>query len=274
VVVEATPYRPLPPQGAAYVMAIPELGPDGKRMTVNRGLTDDETVWHFRSGWNVAALNCTTTEYEPINTAYTAYVRNFSGPLAEVNRRIESTYRRQFSARRASIQAREKVMTSVYNFFALPPARANFCRTALDLSNRYLSSPPTDPVAFGLANLVTLEAPFDAFFLDYEKYERESAAWDAKWGAMFGPSQPGWVAVQQARRDGVIPSADGTDPNATLATPSADATTVADPETGADIPVVPVTEGFVSQPVVEPIPTDEDGSDTSTLIGPTDDGTQ
>lgn len=273
-VVEATPYRPLPPQGAAYVMKIPAMGPDGKRMTVNRGLTEDETVWHFRSGWNVAALNCTASQYAPINTAYTAYARDFSSDLNRVNSRIEATYSRQFSSRRATIQAREKVMTSVYNFFALPPARASFCRTALDLSNRYLATPPSDPIAFGLANLATLEAPFDAFFLEYERYERESAAWDAKWGAMFGPSQPGWVAVQQARRAGTIPSADGADPTTTVSTPTAAATTVVDPDTGAEIPVVPVNEGFVSQPVVEPIATDRDDAGNSTMVGPTDDGSQ
>ena len=54
---EATPYRPLPPNGAAYAMTIPAVGADGVRRTINTGLDRDDTIWHVRSAWNVAALN-------------------------------------------------------------------------------------------------------------------------------------------------------------------------------------------------------------------------
>ena len=244
-------------------MEIPEKNVFGKRRTVNRGLSEDETVWHFRSAWNVAALNCTAAQYEPILTAYSAYISDHADALGEVNNRIDREYRREADTRRNGMLAREEQMTAVYNFFALPPARARFCRAALDISNRALLS-PIDPIEFAKDNFALLEAPFDLFFDEYEQYERDSAEWDARYGARYGPSQPGWVAVQAARASSApAPSVGGSAPTDTLATPLAPAGAVTDPTTGAAVPVVPVQENVISQPVVEPVATD-DGSEDDT----------
>lgn len=256
---ERTPYRPLPPGGASYVMQMPLKDASGDRFTVNSALSDDERVWHFRSAWNVAALNCTAARYQPILTAYSSYISDHSREIRRINDRIEADYRRANGGRRAGILAREERMTAVYNYFALPPARAGFCRAALDISNRAIAAPPSDPTTFAAANFALLEAPFDTFFDDYERYQRLSADWDARYGDLYGPSQPGWVAVQEARRNGVpVPSAQG-NPSATLAQPSALAGGVADQETGVVVPVVPVQEDFVSQPVTQPVATDPSG---------------
>ena len=180
-----------------------------------------------------------------------------------MNDRIEATYRREHRTRRKTIEAREGDMTAVYNFYALPPARANFCRSMLEMANRYLAAPPSDALAFALANFSSVEAPFDAFFSSYEDYERSSAEWDAKYGARYGASQPGWLAVQRARAEGRIPRAN-------LVAPAAANGAVTDADTGAEIPVVPVNEGFVSQPVVEPIPTEPGTEEPPETVGPVD----
>ena len=200
--VEPIPARPAPPGGASYVMNIPERGPDGQRKTVHRALSEDETVWHFRSGWNVAALNCMRPEHAPILTAYSAFIKDHARALKRVNDRIDRQYRQQMGARRAGIIEREGVMTSVYNFFALPPARVGFCDAALDISQRAMATPPSDPIAFATDNFDQLEAPFNNFFDEYEAYQQASAEWDAKYGARYGQSQPGYAAVQQARAEG------------------------------------------------------------------------
>ncbi len=256
-------------------MNIPGLGVDGKRVTVNRGLSDDETVWHFRSGWNVAALNCTAPQYAPIADGYRAYITDHARALKAVNDRIDRVYRSRMGARRAGIIEREGQMTMVYNFFALPPARSGFCNTMLDLANRWMTPPEADPIAFALSNFPLVEAPFDTFFTDYERYERLSAQWDMKYGAEYGPSQPGWVAVQQARANGNpnVPTVGVSDPASTLAAPTAASGAVADPETGVDVPVIPVQDGFVSQPVVEPIPENAPG-DGTVAVPPGDTGPQ
>lgn len=254
-------------------MNIPPLGLDGKRLTINRNLDDDETVWHFRSGWNVAALNCTAPQYAPINEAYTAFVNDHQRALEKVNDRLEARYRQQEGSRRGAIIAREAKLTSTYNFFALPPARGGFCRTMLELSNRALATPPSDPAVFALSNFSFIETPFDAFFLEYEEYERNSSAWDVKYGDIYGPSQPGWVAVQAARANGNpnVPTVGGTNPASTLSPIARPAGSVADPETGVGVPIIPVEEGFISQPVVEPVTSSPTDGTSAVPPGDTDD---
>lgn len=256
--VEIIPYRPLPPGGAAYVMNIPSLGSDGLRQTIHRGISDDEKVWHFRAGWNAAALNCTAPEYSVINQTYNTFINQHQRTLVRVNNRIEEQYRKAEGSRRAALLAREEKLTKVYNFFSLPPARRQFCRTMLEMANNALAMPPTDPIAFALENFAILESPFNTFFADYETYERESAAWDARYGATYGSSQDGWVAVQKARLEGNpnVPTVGESSPTSTLANPNVAAGVVTDAETGAEVPVIPVDDDVVSQPVVQPIPND------------------
>ncbi|TRD12652.1 hypothetical protein FGU71_01655 [Erythrobacter insulae] len=237
-------------------MNIPGKDLLGRRMTVNRGLSDDEKVWHFRSAWNVAALNCTAARFQPVLDAYSVYIKDHATALMSVNRRIDRKYRNEMGARRAGIIEREGKMTSVYNFFALPPARSGLCAAALDISNRALAAPPADPIAFAMDNFELLLDPFSTFFDEYEEYQRLSARWDQEYGAEYGASQPGWVAVQRALADGIAVPTVGENPAATLATPAAAGSTVVDSATGAEVPVIPVQDGFVSQPVVEPIPTE------------------
>ena len=257
--VEIIPYRPLPPGGAAYVMKIPEKGSNGLRQTVHRNISDDEKVWHFRAGWNAAALNCTAPEYSQINEAYNKFLNTHQRALKRVNDRLETQFRRSEGSRRAAILAREAKLTKVYNYFSLPPARRRFCVAMLDLSQRALEVPPTDPIAFALANFAYLESPFNSFFDDYETYELESAKWDAKYGAKYGESQAGWVAVQKARAEGNPHVPDiYTEPASTLATPVTVTGLVPDTESGVSAPVIPVQDGVVSQPVVQPIANEDE----------------
>lgn len=240
-VVEAVPYRPLPPGGAHYIMDLPARGPDGRRVTVNSNLSDDQLVWNLRSAWNVAALNCLTAEYEPILNGYRTFLTRNARALTAVNDRLERSYASRHRTRRDAIVARDAYTTKVYNFFAEPAARAGFCRATLDMANRTTAAAPTDPLTFARENFVGLLQPFEQFFDEYEVYQRASAEWDAKWGTMYGASQPGWVAVQQARASG------GTIPTV------APAQSVVDPATGVAVPVIPVREGVTAQPVVQPI---------------------
>ena len=239
-------------------MEVPARTPAGKRLTVNRDLTDDERVWHFRSAWNVAALNCLADADAPILEGYRGYILDNQRTRKRINARGEQEYRKRERSRRGALLAREKHMTRVYNFFALPSARGDFCPTMRDVAIEYMATKPDDPAEFALSNFDRIEVPFDQFFTQYESYQRLSAQWDAQYGTQYGASQPGWVAVQRARANGVqIPSAEDDDLTDTLSNPGQIAVgSVTDPATGAEVPVVPVQEGVVSQPVVEPIPTD------------------
>ncbi|MBD3731075.1 MAG: hypothetical protein IE933_15395 [Sphingomonadales bacterium] len=235
-------------------MDIPSLGPDGRRLTVNTGISADERVWYFRSAWNVAALNCTGPDYQAVTDAYGAFIKNNAKALARVNNRIDQTYRKDYSNSRSAIKAREARMTMVYNYFTLPPVRSEFCRAALVVANQSLANPKYDPGEFATTNFSMFEMPFENFFSAYEQYQRDSSAWDAQYGAVYGPSQPGYVAVQAARRAGV-PTVGLSDPASTTTQSTRGAGIVTDPDTGAPIPVVPVQEGQQSVPVIQPLPT-------------------
>lgn len=195
IVQEAVPYRPIPPGGAAYTMLLPPLQADGQRTTLNSNLDANATLWHFRSAWNVAALNCLQPDQAPILIGYSAFLRKFSRPLAAANSALDEQFVRARGSRNAGIKAREAYMTQVYNYFALPPAQTEFCGTALAIANDFIATPPADANDFAAANLARYEAVFQNFFRQYQQYQVDSAAWDERWGAMYGTSQPGYLAV-------------------------------------------------------------------------------
>ena len=254
---EVVPFRPIPPMGAAYVMNIPQLGPDGRRITVLSDPSADERTWYFRSAWNVAALNCVGPAYQPILDGYASYIKTNARALKQVNDRLDASYRKEYAVARDAIKAREKTMTTVYNYVALPPARAAFCQSALTVASQAMATPKYDPLVFAGANFSALEAPFANFYTAYEQYQRDSATWDAQYGPRYGASQPGYVAAQaSARRSLALPQAGVTDASKTTAAPVVVAGTVTDPTSGAQIPVIPVTPAQTSVPVVQPVAKD------------------
>ena len=106
-------------------------------------------------------------------------------------------------------------------------------------------APPSDLSAFAAATLPRFEAVYLDFFNAYDRYRAESAAWDAKYGAQYGASQPGYVAVHS-----------GAQPAAILAPVAR----VVDPDTGAAIPIVNQAVPATSTPVLQPVAKDQTGA--------------
>ena len=104
--------------------------------------------------------------------------------------------------------------------------------------------------ALAAASLPRYEAVFQDFFRKYAQYQTDSAAWDARYGARYGASQPGYVAVHSI----LSPSVGTTLVNVGAPAPAGE---VIDAETGARIPVIPAPEGEVSTPVVQPVAPEE-----------------
>jgi hypothetical protein len=227
-------------------MAIPPLEADGTRHTINTGLDDNETIWNVRSVWNVAALNCLADEHKAILDGYSAFLKKNGKKLSAVNAALDKKYRAAAGSVSEGRKARELHMTQVYNYFATPAALPAMCNVALAVSNEWLQSPPSDLSAFAAATLPRFEAVYLDFFNAYDRYRAESAAWDAKYGAQYGASQPGYVAVHGGAQPAVV-------------TP-APAGEVVDPDTGAAIPVVGETPPAASTPVVQPVAKDQTGA--------------
>ena len=105
-----------------------------------------------------------------------------------------------------------------------------------------LAAPPEDFTAFAISGLERYEAAFERFFVQYEAYQRASGEWDQLYGALYGRSQPGWVAIYG---------------NGPMEAEPQITEQVIDPATGIAVPVVPVDEGNARTPVVQPVASEQ-----------------
>ena len=250
---EPIPYRPIPPRGAAYRMDIPARNAAGQRLTVNHDLDESETVWHMRSAWNVAALNCLGPNDKQITDAYGAFLKKFPNGLAAANRELDQRYRNQFGAGNAGIRAREEHSTQVYNYFTLPGARTDLCAVARQVAADFENWEGDDVKAYSALHLPLFEKTYLDFFDEYERYQTASAEWDRLYGAEYGASQPGYVAIYGSQTRSVGEALLTGQPQATGQ--------VIDSNTGSAVPVVPVPDGTVQTPVVQPLAGQGDASE-------------
>ncbi|RIV87834.1 hypothetical protein D2V07_05800 [Aurantiacibacter zhengii] len=247
-------------------MELPQKDAFGIRQTINTALEQNEAIWHFRSGWNVAALNCMRDIHAPILEAYGQMLQAEDSTLDTANAALETRFQQmardnlsnegestaRSNVRRAAIRLRETHSTSIYNYFASPAARSQFCSAALAVANDYLTTPPTDFATFAISGLQRYEMAFERFYTIYEAYQAASTDWDQRYGARYGASQPGWVALYgtPAQQLAAGVAVQGQLPEDPVAVP--------DSETGALIPVINVDDTSASTPVVQPIPNDAD----------------
>ncbi|MGE8142015.1 hypothetical protein ACQKOE_08570 [Novosphingobium sp. NPDC080210] len=173
------PPRPLPPLGAAPGLVVPPLGIDGVRVTINTGITPAQTVWNLRSAYNVAALNCLAPEHADILVGYKQFLTTHKKALATANKTVDSEYKKRFGT--AWIRPREAYMTQVYNYYAYPATVTKFCDAALIMARESMTLKSADLPSFAQRNLAFLDTVFQQFFLAYEQYLADAAAWDAKY---------------------------------------------------------------------------------------------
>ena len=173
------PVMPLPPGGAAASMKIPALGLDGVRVTPNRGLSRDEQIWHFRAALNVAALNCQGPVWGQIATQYNKFIVMHKVQLSKSSKTVDREYVARYPGQNG-LRVRDTKLTDLYNYFALPPVRSEYCDTAL----RKLVEVNTVPVAalpeYAMGGLTDIDGIFIRFFDAYAQYERDLADWNMK----------------------------------------------------------------------------------------------
>ena len=179
------PYKPYPPEYASPNMAVPPLGADGLRTSVNRGISPAQTLWNFRSAYNVAALSCNGAKYATIVPGYRAFLRANAKVLTGANRTVDAEWRNRYGA--GYIKPREKYMTEVYNHFAIPPTLPAFCDAVMAVTKDMKTVKPAALSAFATANMPAIEIVFDDFFKRFDQYRLDMAAWEAKWGPQAVP---------------------------------------------------------------------------------------
>ncbi|MFN3452066.1 MAG: hypothetical protein ACK4ZE_07890 [Sphingorhabdus sp.] len=174
------PSMPLPPGGAALSMNIPPVGVDGVRVTPNRNLSRDEKIWHFRSALNVAALNCQGPVWGQIATEYNKFIIIHKVLLSKTSKTVDREYVARYPGKNG-LRVRDTRMTDLYNYFALPPVRAQYC----DMSLRKLTEANTVPTGalpeYAIGGLADIDGVFVNFYDAYVKYERDLAEWNMKY---------------------------------------------------------------------------------------------
>ena len=184
---EPIPMRPMPPQGAHAGMIIPMRGVDGIRLTVNAHITPAQTAWNLRSAYNVAALNCDEPEHASIVQGYTQFLKAHQRGLSQVNAAVEAEWRRRVGS--GFQRERDTYSTRVYNYFALPPVLPGLCDAMVEISAESLLVPTAELESFSVRNLNRIESLFEQFYSDFEQYKQDLAAWDARYGILYGSAQ-------------------------------------------------------------------------------------
>ncbi len=174
------PPMPVPPGGAALSMSIPPLGLDGVRITPNRGLSRDEQIWHFRSALNVAALNCQGPVWGEIATEYNKFIVTHKVLLSKTSKTVDREYVKRFPGQNG-LRMRDTKMTDLYNYFALPPVRAEYCDTALRKVREGNMVPKDALPEYAVGGLIDIDGIFIRFYDAYVQYERNLADWNMKY---------------------------------------------------------------------------------------------
>ncbi len=180
------PSRPLPPGGAATSMTIPPIGIDGIRVTPNRGLSREENIWHFRSAINVAALNCQGPVWGQVATEYNKFIITHKVRLSQASKAVDREYVARYKGQNG-LRVRDTRMTDLYNYFALPPVKAEYCDTALRKVVEVNTIPSTTLPEYAFGALNDVDGIFIRFFDAYIQYERDLADWNLRYGPPPAP---------------------------------------------------------------------------------------
>lgn len=189
-VVAPPPVMPLPPGGAAASMKIPPAGIDGIRITPNRGLSRDEQIWHFRAALNVAALNCQGPVWGEIATQYNRFIIVHKIQLSKSSKTVDREYVARYPGQNG-LRVRDTKLTDLYNYFALPPVRAEYCDAALRMVTEGNLLPAPALPAYAMGGLIDIDSIFIRFFDAYAQYERDLADWNMQYAAPATAPKPG-----------------------------------------------------------------------------------
>ncbi len=185
------PPRPVVPGNAAETQQLPPLDSTGRYITLNSGATGERAFWHVRVALNVAAIGCRGERELEMIDAYNRFVRAHNRTMTAAERKVIADLRTE--TRTNGIAARDALSTSLFNYFAQPPAQREFCAVAVDLAQQAASAPASELIPSSRDWLDRLDKPFTDFYAAFAKYKVDAAAWDA---AYAPPPAPVPVASQ------------------------------------------------------------------------------
>lgn len=166
----SAPEPPRIPWNIDINLKLPPKDASGRYITANSNLGPLETLFHFRSALNVAALACVTPANTGQRDGYNAFLKRFKAVLANANKAIDAKYRRDFGA--DGLRVRDAKMTSVYNQFSYPPVKSGFCRTTARQLVAANALAPASLEAWSQGALAEIEQLFQDYYAEVERYQQ------------------------------------------------------------------------------------------------------
>lgn len=186
--VAAIPYRPQPPGNAADTQKLPGRDATGRFVTINSGVTGERAFWQLKTGLNVAAIGCRGPNESTLVAAYNQIIKSHTRAIQTAEKKVIAELGKE--NRTTGIKERDKLSTQLFNYFAQPPAQRAFCDRAVGLAQTVATTPSAQLFANATEQLATLDQPFTDFYTAFERYKRESAEWDARYGARSSAASP------------------------------------------------------------------------------------
>ncbi len=193
------PPKPIPPDGAAPNLVTPEVAADGFRESVNRKVSVNQIVWNLRSAYTVAALDCQSPRNAAILPHYRAFLQRNAKVLKSVYNNMDHEFREKYG--RGGETLRDDYLTVLYNHYALPPTKTEFCDVVDQTMQEGDGVAPEELGTFAQTKVPVIEKVFDDFYDRYDKYRNALAEWEEKYGRV------GRVSVGPAIKPAVLPPA-------------------------------------------------------------------
>jgi len=245
--VAVIPPRPTPPDGASPDLIPPPIEADGQRESVNRKVSVNQIIWNLRSAYTVAALDCKNPRNAAILLRYRQFLDRNVKVLKVVYDQMDHDFRAKYG--RGGETLRDDYLTVLYNHYALPPTKAEFCDVVDQTMLEGADVAPEDLGTFAMTKVPVIEKVFDDFYTRYDQYRNALAEWEERYGRV------GRVSVGPLAQQPPLPPSPGpffqrpaspTVPDALTQQPSASA--VSEPQ--AQQPVLPTAPA--PQAVPEP----------------------
>jgi hypothetical protein len=174
------PREPLPPGNAAPTLRLPQRDGSGEFVTPNRDLHGERAFWNLRIALNVAAIGCRGARAGELVADYNRLLGRHAPLVRSSETQVITQLARQSGSN--GIAARDKLSTRLFNYFAQPPAQAEFCQQAADVASELADSSADHARLSAAAMLSKLDQPFVDFYHAYDRYQVEWTAWKALTG--------------------------------------------------------------------------------------------
>ena len=100
--------------------------------------------------------------------------------LAKTSKAVDREYVARFPGQNG-LRMRDTKLTDLYNYFALPPVRAEYCDTALRKVTEVNMTPVATFGDYAVNGLTEIDGIFMRFFDAYAQYQRDLADWNMKY---------------------------------------------------------------------------------------------